>query len=109
MGFILSKAAFSLLLIMPILSSMTALSQIVDTYVGPHLPQDGALATTQSIDAPESPASDGSSGFYVASSAQNRVYRILADGSLIHIAGTGQAMGATTARLSRHSSYNLGE
>jgi hypothetical protein len=62
---------------------------IITTYVGPGLPVNGALATTQVIDTPGSVASDGAGGFYVASVHQNRVYRVTADGKLSLVAGNG--------------------
>jgi sugar lactone lactonase YvrE len=62
---------------------------IITTYVGPGLPVNGAQATTQAIDSPQSVAFDGAGGFYFASSYQNRVYRVSADGKLALVAGSG--------------------
>jgi DNA-binding beta-propeller fold protein YncE len=57
--------------------------------VGPGLPVNGALATTQDIDGSTSVAPDGNGGFYIASPNQNRVYRVAADGRLSFVAGNG--------------------
>ena len=62
---------------------------IITTYVGPQMPVIGAQAITQAIDYPSSVAPDGSGGFYVASSSQNRVYRVASDGTLSLIVGSG--------------------
>ena len=88
-------------------SSLIALaqSQTITTYAGPGLPISGTLATTQAIDSPTSAAPDGAGGFYVASAAQNRVYRVAADGTVSLIAGSGSTGfsgdggPATSARL----------
>jgi hypothetical protein len=64
-------------------------SEIITTYVGPGLPVNGAQATTQAIDWPGGVAPDGAGRFYLASSYQNRVYRVEADGSLTLMAGLG--------------------
>ncbi len=66
-----------------------AQSGIITTYAGPGLPANGAQATSQAIDAPEGIVADGSGGFYLTSSYQNRVYRVAADGSLSLVAGSG--------------------
>jgi trimeric autotransporter adhesin len=62
---------------------------IITTYVGPGLPVMGALAITQPVDNPCAVTPDGVGGFYVASSSQNRVYRVAADGKLTLVAGSG--------------------
>jgi hypothetical protein len=62
---------------------------IITTYVGPGLPINGALATTQSLDEPTSVALDGIGGIYVASSSQNRIYCVSSDGYLRLVAGSG--------------------
>jgi sugar lactone lactonase YvrE len=49
----------------------------------------GTMAITQAIDYPASVALDGAGGFYVSSYAQNRVYRVSADGRLSLVAGSG--------------------
>jgi hypothetical protein len=66
-----------------------AQSGIITTHVGPGLPMDGALATTQSIDTPASVAPDGIGGFYIASYSQNRIYRVAADERIRLAAGSG--------------------
>jgi sugar lactone lactonase YvrE len=66
-----------------------AQSVIITTYAGPQMPVNEAPATTQTIDQPQSLASDGAGGFYVASSFQNRVYRVTANGRLRLVAGIG--------------------
>ncbi len=66
-----------------------AQSGTITTYAGPHLPLNGAWATTQFIDSPSAVVGDGAGGFYVASTTQNRVYRVAANGRLSVIAGTG--------------------
>jgi sugar lactone lactonase YvrE len=84
-----------------------AQSGIITTYAGPALPVNGALATTQAIDYPMSVAPDGTGGFYVASTNQNRVYRVTADGRISLAAGTsvpgfsGDGGPATAAQLNR--------
>jgi hypothetical protein len=66
-----------------------AQSGIITTYVGPSLPVNGALATTQAVDFPGAVAPDGAGGFYVSSQYQNRVYRVDAGGKINLIAGNG--------------------
>jgi hypothetical protein len=51
---------------------LPAHSQIIDTYAGPKLPQIGAQVHNQPIDLPTAVALDGSGGFYIVSSGQNR-------------------------------------
>jgi sugar lactone lactonase YvrE len=84
------KIAFLSLLIFQIFLSLPAHCQIIDTYAGPKLPQLGAQAHSQPIDQPTAVALDGSGGFYVVSSGQNRVYSVAVDGRLGLIAGTGE-------------------
>src|SRR2546428_7174567 len=80
-------------------------SAIVTTYVGPQLPVSGLPATSQHIDLPNAVVADEMGGFYVASSYTNRVYRVTADGTLIHVAGigtygySGDGGAATTAKI----------
>ncbi len=62
---------------------------VITTYAGPPMPVDGALATKQSIDYPSAVAPDGAGGFYVASRAQNTIYRVGANGTLTRVAGNG--------------------
>jgi trimeric autotransporter adhesin len=64
---------------------------IITTYVGPGLPVNGAQANTQAIDDTSGVAADGSGGFYVSSRSQNRIYRVVADGSLSLAAGVGSS------------------
>src|SRR5689334_13736990 len=78
---------FSLILFIPLLA--LSQSQAITTYVGPSLPNSGSRADTQTIGVPQGVASDGAGGFYVASSTQNRIYRVAADGTLTVIAGNG--------------------
>jgi sugar lactone lactonase YvrE len=52
------------------------------------LPVSGTQAISQAIDNPESAIPDAG-GFYIASSTQNRIYRVAADGTLSVTAGTG--------------------
>jgi sugar lactone lactonase YvrE len=68
-----------------------AQSGIITTYAGPGMLVNGSLATTQAIYGPSSVTSDGASGFYVALSGQNQVYRVTADGRINLIAGNGTA------------------
>jgi NHL repeat len=63
--------------------------QTIATYVGPSLPVSGAQALTQVFDSASDPISDGAGGFYFVSLAQNRVYRVKSEGTLVVIAGTG--------------------
>src|SRR4051794_35810281 len=57
-----------------------AQSPTITTYAGPQLPVSGTPAVAQAIDSPSALTPDRAGGFYVASSAQNRVYRVLANG-----------------------------
>src|ERR1700752_4742392 len=66
-----------------------AQSSTITTYVGPSLPASGSQAISQTIGIPDGVSADGAGGFYVASSSQNRVYRVTSDGTLTVIAGTG--------------------
>src|SRR5215467_8015502 len=81
------KRVVSLILFIPLLG--LSQSPAITTYVGPSLPSSGSRADTQTIGVPQGVATDGAGGFYVASSTQNRVYRIAADGTLTVIAGNG--------------------
>jgi sugar lactone lactonase YvrE len=63
--------------------------QIITTYAGPGLPANRALAIKQPIDYPESVVVDSSGNFYVASSTQNRIYRVDLNGILSVVAGAG--------------------
>jgi len=85
----LTRIGLALLFLVLLSSSGFAQSGIITTYAGPQLPVNGAQATTQAIDVPESVAPDGTGGFYVASDTQNRVYRVTADGSISLAAGNG--------------------
>jgi len=85
------RIAFSILLIVTSALAGREQTGIITTFVGPRLPVNGALATTQAIDTPTSVALDGAGGFYVVSQHQNRVYRVVADGRLSLIAGVGPA------------------
>jgi trimeric autotransporter adhesin len=66
---------------------------IITTYVGPRLPVNGAMATTQSIGRVTSTVSDGAGGFYLSVTDQNRVYRVAADGTLSFVAGSSTSNG----------------
>src|SRR5881396_266303 len=59
------------------------------TIAGPGAPTSGGRAIEQTIDTPSAVALDTSGGFYVASSALHRVYRVTADGLLQLVAGNG--------------------
>src|SRR5262245_9655548 len=63
-----------------------AQSPIITTYAGPPLPVSGVSAITQTIDLPSAAVPDGAGGFYVASGAQNKVYRVAAIGTLSIVA-----------------------
>ena len=78
----------SILFLIPFAWSGLAQSPTITTYAGSPLPVGGTQATTQAIDYPTSVVPDGSGGFYVPSSAQNRIYRVAADGTLSVVAGT---------------------
>jgi TonB family protein len=56
---------------------------------GAGLPVNGALATNQSIDRPNSVAPDGVGGFYFSSPNQNRIYHVAAGGQIRSVAGNG--------------------
>ena len=85
----LTRISLAFLFVAQLTSIGLAQSGIITTYAGPALPINGTQATTQSIDSPASITSDGTGGFYVASSSQNRVYRVAADGRLNLVAGIG--------------------
>jgi hypothetical protein len=85
----LTRIGLVLLFVAQLSLSGPAQSEIITTYVGPQMPINGMQASTQAIDRPTSVTSDGAGSFYVASSAQNRVYRVSADGRLSLIAGIG--------------------
>ena len=81
-----------------------AQSSVITTYVGPPLPVSGPQALTRAIDFPSGIAVDSAGGFYVASVAQNRVYRVGVDGAITLVAGSshgfsGDGGRATSARL----------
>jgi trimeric autotransporter adhesin len=86
---------------------------IITTYVVPGMPLNGSQATSQAIDSPTGVALDGAEGFYIASFYQNRVYRVLSDGRLILVAGSGVAGfsgdggPATSAKLNRPGSIAI--
>jgi sugar lactone lactonase YvrE len=81
------KQLVPLILFLPLLG--LAQSTAITTYVGPTLPGSGSRADSQTIGVPQGVATDGAGGFYVASSTQNRIYRVSPDGTLSVIAGTG--------------------
>ena len=84
----LLRMVFPLLLCALLGNNCLAQPRIITTYVGPGMPVIGSPAVTQSLDGP-SVATDNKGGFYVASSSQNRVYRVGTDGRLRLVAGTG--------------------
>src|SRR5215831_1113375 len=81
------KQLVPLILFLPLLG--LAQSTAITTYVGPALPNSGSRANSQTLGVPQGVATDGAGGFYVASSTQNRVYRVTSDGTLTIIAGSG--------------------
>jgi sugar lactone lactonase YvrE len=81
------KRVLSLIFCIPLLG--LSQSPAITTYVGPSLASSGSRANTQTIGVPQGIASDGAGGFYVASSTQNRIYRVARDGTLTVIAGIG--------------------
>src|SRR5207237_10146380 len=66
-----------------------AQSSTITTYAGPAFPADGSQAVTQTIGVPQGVSADGTGGFYVASSSQNRIYHVAANGSLTLVVGNG--------------------
>jgi trimeric autotransporter adhesin len=86
---LLKCVALSVLFLALSASSGLAQSGIITTYVGPGLPVNGELAVSQSVDYPTSVVPDGANGFYVVSQAQNRVYRVDANGKIRLVAGNG--------------------
>jgi uncharacterized repeat protein (TIGR01451 family) len=74
-----------------LLFATPARSQIIRTVAGGLLPIEGAQATTQFLDGPQSIISDRAGGFYFSTGrrTQHRVYRVAADGTQTTIAGTG--------------------
>src|SRR5882672_9500157 len=66
-----------------------AVAQTITTYAGPPLPVSGQPAVRQAVDKPSSVAVDSAGGFFVTSSAQNRVYQVSANGTLTLVAGSG--------------------
>src|SRR5215831_2118010 len=81
------KQLVSLILFLPLLG--VAQSSTITTYVGPALPSSPSRANTQTIGVPQGVATDSTGGFYVSSSTQNRIYRIVSDGTLTVVAGSG--------------------
>ena len=89
-----------------------AQSTRITTIVGPPMPETGLPALTQAIDYPSGIVADARGGFYVASTTQNRVYYVAANGALTLIAGTTYGFGgdggrATAARLAGPSGLAL--
>jgi sugar lactone lactonase YvrE len=86
------KALISLLSLAVLgLGSANSLAQssTITTYAGPALPVGGSQAVTQTIGVPQGISTDGAGGFYVASSSQDRIYRVAANGTLTVVAGNG--------------------
>jgi sugar lactone lactonase YvrE len=73
------------------LAQTSTITATMTTYAGPPLPVSGTPATSQGIDAPSSAIPDGAGGLYIASSTQNRIYRVSAGGTLSLIAGVGRS------------------
>lgn len=73
------------------LSSFISYAQtgIITTYAGPSLPIEGISTVSQGIDNPRSVALDGTGGFYVTSSTQNRIYHVDSNGNVFLAAGVG--------------------
>jgi sugar lactone lactonase YvrE len=73
--------------------SLPGLAQrgFITTCVGPGLPVNRLPAITQDLGRIYALALDRAGGFYVASESQNRIYRVLADGTIHHVAGSGTA------------------
>ena len=74
----LAHVGLGILFLMQLSAMSHAQAWLITTYAGRGMPQLGAQAITQPIDWPSSVAPDGSGGFYVASRAQNRIYRVTA-------------------------------
>jgi len=87
-GSIVFSRSLILVFLVSFAVSGLAQSSIITTYVGPPLQMNGAQAIPEAVDHPSSVAPDGVGGLYVASSSQNRVYRVAVDGTLTAIAGT---------------------
>src|SRR5262245_31332880 len=60
----------------------------ITVYAGPRLPENGTNVSEQFIDDPGPLAVDGAGGFYVVSNIF-RIYRVDADGTITHTAGSG--------------------
>jgi hypothetical protein len=86
---VLLRIMFVGLFIFPLSFHCLAQIGIITTYAGLPLPVNGAPATAQVINTPTAVISDGAGGFYMVSSAQNRVYRVLQDGMIVLVAGSG--------------------
>src|SRR5262245_13279213 len=71
------------------LSGLAQVSTINIYAGGPALPVNGAPAYTQKIDPLLYITEDGSGGLYVLSYSLGRIYRITAEGTLQHFAGSG--------------------
>ena len=86
-NFLIVRSSLILILHVAAFASAIGQSKVIRTYAGPSLPISGSPAITQAI-APAALASDLAGGLYVASGAQNQVYRIGRDGILTVLAGT---------------------
>jgi hypothetical protein len=79
---------------------------LMTTYVGPQLPANGSIATTQSIDHPTAAVPDGAGGLCIASYRQNRVYFVAPDGTLSVAAGTSWGFGGDGGPATEHFFVN---
>jgi sugar lactone lactonase YvrE len=110
---LLKCVAFSFFFLILFISMGIAQSGIITTYVGPGLPVNGELAVNQAIDNPYSIAPDKAGGFFAISQAQNRVYRVEANGKISLAAGngivgySGDGRAATSAQLNHPSGIAL--
>jgi sugar lactone lactonase YvrE len=105
---IFSKSAILCFAGLFVVLAHTFAQSLITTYVGPQLPVSGNPAVNQAVDFPSAIIPDGAGGIYVASTNQNRIYRIAADGILTLGAGSsygfsGDGGPATDARLASPS------
>jgi len=72
----MKRIALSLLAVLLVFIPMSfaQTTSIITTYAGPVLPVGNQPALTQGLDSPVAVAVDNAGGFFIACSAQNRVY-----------------------------------
>ncbi len=86
-----TRIVLALLFVAQVSSFGVAQSGIITTYAGLGLPLNGLSVISYAINGPTALTPDGTGGFYVVCTNQNRVYRVTADGMIRLVAGDGSA------------------